>query len=360
MMFTTSESTSELEKFEKRTFTKWEKVTSVSSFTSATREFTKYIKDNFGLRKDFSQTYAKLKYHITSQSHDIDKYAVGKNGWLFLNDDHYIDRSYGNTNLDSHTVEYKVNILKKRADWLHSKGIKYYILYIPKKTIVYPELIPNQYQTLVKNRRTSSADIILDKLRGYPNLEIINTTDVILKSKSKKHPLYLKTDTHWTHYGAFIAYRKFISSLCQNHKNINPELDYEDVKFSQVSFAGIGDLESYSNMPNTFSSQDVIASIINNQKENISTTKNPKKYTSPLVYMSKLSINPNQVNSPKILFYHDSFMLSLMKFIKPHFSESLFLWARDFDKSMVNEFKPDILVHEFYGRVFESYIVETE
>ena len=121
-------------------------------------KFTAYFNDNFGFRPTLIhwQALAKLKLLGTSTSRLV---MVGKDGWLFLSVE-YSDRG-------KHLIPRSTNrqledwklLLEGRRDWLARRGIRYVFTIFPRKEVIYPEFLPDNFKPEEQSR--------LDQLSAY-------------------------------------------------------------------------------------------------------------------------------------------------------------------------------------------------
>ena len=63
----------------------------------------------------------------------------------------------------------------------------------------------------------------------------------------------------------------------------------------------------------------------------------------------------SEANDLKILMFGDSFSTSLIKFLKESFGESVFIWHYRFNKQLIIDEKPDIVINEIVERNLGYY-----
>lgn len=118
---------------------------------------------------------------------------VGKNGWLFTNEEFFYDQNF------EKVIETNKTFIAKTAETLQDKSIKLVIVLIPSKARIYgdqlgrynyPSYWQDQYQLLL--------DFIAQQ-----NIHVVNLLKIF--ESSKESNIFLRTDTHWTPLGARIA-----------------------------------------------------------------------------------------------------------------------------------------------------------
>ncbi|MEQ1871899.1 MAG: hypothetical protein ABL961_17915, partial [Vicinamibacterales bacterium] len=53
---------------------------------------------------------------------------------------------------------------------------------------------------------------------------------------------------------------------------------------------------------------------------------------------------------PRLVMFRDSFTSALAPFLSEHFSRAVYLWQNDFDAAVIEQEKPDVVLHEIVGR----------
>jgi hypothetical protein len=77
----------------------------------------------------------------------------------------------------------------------------------------------------------------------------------------------------------------------------------------------------------------------------------PKNYERvPEDYEKRYKSN---VNDLKVLVFHDSFTTALVPFIKESFGETVFIWKPNFNKTLIEKEKPDIVLQIVVERNLE-------
>lgn len=117
---------------------------------------------------------------------------------------------------DPYTVDELDHIartLMAREKFLRSRGIPYLVVFIPRKSTVYPEIYPEH----VRDRfDQTNLQRLYEYLERTTDLTMLNLSEQLLE---KKHPLdtplYYKTDAHWNMLGAFYGYQSVMEKV--NH-----------------------------------------------------------------------------------------------------------------------------------------------
>lgn len=297
---------------------------------------------NFPLKEDYFKLYTKIKedfYHVNFVS---DKVIELKDGWLFCGDEYgnNLSESLHFLNFNNKELDVLKNDLKEKKEWCLKNNINYYLAVAPNKESVYSNLIP------IKKLEQDSKMQQLEKMCNTLNVNFINLGASF--PKNGEQLLYHKTDTHWNEYAAYFGYKEIIETINKVNKvNISPiPISNYNIINSDII---IGDLDEIrGRIP-----QEPLVSLVPNNfipsfKELKKTLPIPEGYEfDPTAYERRYS-SPNK--KLKIIVFGDSFSGYLVQFLRENFKETLFIWSHTFNKELILNEKPDIIIHEFVER----------
>jgi alginate O-acetyltransferase complex protein AlgJ len=141
------------------------------------------------------------------------KVVQGKGGWLFLAYDssEVLRQHTGDRTLSPEQIEQWRVLLEERTDRLAQMGSSYTFLVAPDTHSVYPERLPDEIvptaerpiHKLMRRLEESKSPAKLI----YPLTELV----------AKKHEMEVCSpfDTHWSEFGAFVAYTRLLDELRQ-------------------------------------------------------------------------------------------------------------------------------------------------
>jgi len=143
-----------------------------------------------------------------------DDVHVGEDGWLFLvrGSNEVIDLYRDDSSFTDTMARAWVELLRERQDMLNARGIEYVHLAAPEKL------------TLLHRFYGQAADGKgLENLAGSPIMQLVDRYDwdtpsllnvvPYLSGQIDNYPVYWKSDTHWSCWGAFLAYQLLCSRL---------------------------------------------------------------------------------------------------------------------------------------------------
>lgn len=305
------------------------------------KDYETWFNDHFGMRNFLIDNYKLMNYNLFYAT-DSTKVLIGKEGWLFYGDESI--ENYQNLQLytDQELEQIKVN-LEYIYKPLKENDIQYVLVIAPDKETIYNEYYPD---TIKKIGSTSKLDQVVDYLKEYSEVPVLDLRETLLANKAD-HPLYYLTDTHWNQYGAFLGYQAIVKYLSQTFSEIKP-LEVTDFIIEESLHNG-GDL----------------LNMLGIDKENYKYKKMSYAFLTRKPYMYKkvdlVEQEPagqyltyqDTPNLPTALIYHDSFFGAMQPFFSAHFREAsygLATWNISGYIPQIIEQKPDIVVHELVER----------
>jgi hypothetical protein len=150
-----------------------------------------------------------VSWQLVRPPTDREKVLIGRDGWLFLQRDtnDVVGQHTGRVRLGRRGREAWRALLSERISRAKRFGVVWVSLIAPDKESVYPEYLPPEIvpsprrpvHELLEVARSVEAPVL------YPVEELVAAKD--------QGPLYFPTDTHWTHRGAYVAYRALCREL---------------------------------------------------------------------------------------------------------------------------------------------------
>ncbi|MGD9969664.1 MAG: hypothetical protein AB7S65_04355 [Sulfuricurvum sp.] len=275
---------------------------------------------------------------------------VGKNGWLFLaGESNNLLRYYNEADFfsDATCQEWK-NILCLRKDRLSKMNIEYVHIFAPDKLSIYPEFTLETF-------RHFDAHPINKLFKQYSNdLEhfVINPIVSFKEAKIAKL-LYWKTDTHWTFFGCYEAFRLLM-------KNINQVIPERFFDYSVQKVERMRDLGSKLNNPvaelceiHSFAktAQRVYANELIQYKEKHIDLDDGGLHIGSHVIFQNSSLD---IIRKRVVIFGDSFCeyrpFLLTAMFAEVFIEVHFIWSTSLDYEYIEKIKPDIVISEIAER----------
>ena len=257
-----------------------------------------------------------------------DKVVEGKDGFLFLGNDSNdtLGQHAGQKLLTDLQVQQWHDLIETRAAWLYLQGIPYVCLIAPDPHAIYADKLPDDVQV----GETRPALQVLDHLRSRGSYAPVLYPLEAMKEE-RDELVYAKTDSHWSEYGAYVAYREVMAKLTES-------LPVRRVARKQIHRSyeqRAGDLGLKFEPPvvdTNYGYVDVIGSRVRLVNDN--RVRNHGRL---------VEFEADTYNSLTCLVCGDSYATRMM----PLFAESFrrTFWAHIyFDYDLVRELKPDVVV----------------
>lgn len=309
-----------------------------------------YLKDNFGGKEFLLERYINFKYYNLHESPQPDKVIIGKDGWLFLGDSfaqgHSI--SLGLVKFSNSELERITNVIRERKKFLGAHNIKFDIAIAPNKQSVY-----DKYLLTGKYDPNNNTQLLKKYLKSTIDFDLIDLKEAIDSYKDSVQ-LYYKNDTHWNGIGAFLAFN-MIASYIKKDYPLFSAFSFNDYFVNRVKSEEF-DLSAMLKLK-------IIEDKITLEpkfREN-AVMLNPKLGVPFSFTMEKNGYEKRFLNSEKrykIIIFRDSFTSALIPYFKENFNYSLFLWDYDFNKKLILEEKPDIVLYIVAERLIGTAFLE--
>lgn len=171
-------------------------------------ELNAYLLDNFGLRNVLLKKYLVLKLDILN-TQKVFKTHFNDQGMIFgaLAPGQDYKKIYQRTFYTQDELKSIAEFLEREKTYLKMKNIPYFLIIVPDRRVVYNNTLHFEDRVSIARRQQ-----FINYIKENSSIEIIDMADVFLKEKNR-YPLFFKTDSHWTNYGAFLAYREIMNRL---------------------------------------------------------------------------------------------------------------------------------------------------
>lgn len=299
------------------------------------KKFEQYFNDNFGLRPLLINWNSKVKLDYFKISPKPKLALFGKEGFMFFNVQPDAYQSYSNLNIiDNNKLEDVYQKQVKIKATLEAKNIKYVLGFFPNKHTVYKENLP-----LVMKMQITKDMSLADQLVAYFRARQFPLVDVrkeLIEAKTENQ-LYLKLDTHWNSYGAFVGYNAFCNQTFNSlgltpFEKYNFAISFEkEQKGDLTKLLGINETNFFSDMVPNFVLKDP-----NKRYEILETNGYPKE--------TVITKNKYCGNLKTALIFRDSYTTALIQFLSLHYYKVIYIPNEQIDMELVERTKPDVVI----------------
>lgn len=298
------------------------------------RQYELYFNDHIPFKKDIVKLYGCIKYNFLDMS-PVDYVIKGEDDWLFYNSSYkndgdtlgdYLGKNYYTK---EELEQIKISLMDKKM-YLKDRGIEFYVMICPNKMSIYEEYMPKIY---ARQNELTKTDKLVEYLKQNTDLNIIYPKKQLVALKGE-HELYYKWDTHWNEKGAYVGFTELIGNiklgsntpLLQEQIFISSEYPYGDL----INMMGVKPNGVQVKYTNTYLPDISVETMV--EQDNI------------------LSYKSSNKNGEKLLMFRDSFSTALIPYLNKNFEESTFIWSYQFDKNIIEQEKPDLVVFEVVER----------
>jgi alginate O-acetyltransferase complex protein AlgJ len=272
----------------------------------------------------------------------VGEVGIGLDGWLFLAGgsnsvlDFFVDGPEASASL----VRQWIDLVEHRRRLLNGEQITYLHVFVPEKLSVYDHMIPWNIDP-----RHSPGSLFSDQsasIEGRTTLDLFS----IFREKRDEIQLYFKTDSHWNHAGAYLAYQEICRHL---GVSIEPHLlDRESHSGSLVFDLG-------SKLPGTPAEECRFYQFVSNarlveENELVRLKRSTGRLNDAGLHVGSYVryVNESASSSKKVMLFGDSFSEYrehlLTGLLAETFAEFSFVWSTSLDIDLIRQVRPDIVL----------------
>ena len=325
---------------------------SIEGVAAFFQKFENYYNDHFGFRE-----LMILRYHREMEKRfgiaGTPLVIKGQGKWLFYTGNELLEDFRGEFRLDDEDMNWWSNEQLRRYRLLKQKSINYLIFSPPNKQTIYPEHMPEEFREVMGQTR-------MQQLHAYlaekPLPFYVNVHNAIERAKSQRK-LYFAMDSHWNHYGAYVAFQEVMSKIRLLFPSDNYFVDFPFHKHYRRARGGdlarmlMLDKNLDESMPKVRARKNCSQTM---PFELQLTDIGEARHLQPLYKKCDKDL-------PKAIIFCDSFIEQMEQFFSENFSEVVYL-RKGFDEKNIEEimqlFTPDLVIEERVERNFFRSIPE--
>jgi hypothetical protein len=297
-------------------------------------DYQDYFSNHFFLRDKGVIWNNEILSHIGSKT--FNNVLVGRNGWLYFTDEKNLNYYQCDQPFTPAELEKIVSRVKEMRDFSRENGAEFILLIAPVKESIYPEYLPNGIR---KSSNPCQLDQVLHSLQGSgvaaPDLRIL------LQEGKTKSQVYFKTDTHWNDAGAFLVYRSIFKEL----KKLFPAVEILKLTdFQSLPIKKSGDLSQMIPLEIPISETTLV----------MEPNRQPKAVVSQGGDSKTIITESGIYSYPNAVIFRDSFFMALRPFFSENFNRAIYRWSFDFDRELIQNEKPDIVIYELAERYLDN------
>lgn len=312
------------------------------------KRFDAAFNDHFGFRALFTRWHSLLKVYVFGVS-PVEKVVLGKQEWLYLSES---TKDYrGVRSLSRSEVAGWVKELKTKQAWCAARHIRYLLVVVPYKESIYPEYLPGN---ICKIRDTHYLDDILKGLGADSGVEVVDLRETLLKGR-ETGLVFDRTDTHWSHLGAFLGTNEILRRLHQWYPGLNP-VPLDQRKLTS-SWGDGGDLARMMGLQDKLREERLCIEPGRVPFQPVPQKLEVKWPSGSLLDVPMAFESKGAEQNLTVLITGDSFGKGLLEFLPEHFSRVVRLrpdlpyspWFQELLPKIVEAEKPDVYLDVYYG-----------
>lgn len=237
------------------------------------------------------------------------------------------------------------NNIKDKVNFLKSDGLNAELIYllIPNPMNIYPETVPEEYVRYTEDSRTKQ----FTEIAEGAGATVIDLTDTFMEHRYDEFKLFHKTDSHWSQYGAYMAYKDLFDYIGEKFPAAKPRNENLFEFYHKV--VDVGDMAVHNDISMPLLKEK--ATFVNYLWD---IKRNPEIYihndsnllTHDLITNTHTVTNDDN-NLPKAVILRDSFGSPIYAMMSDRFKEAYWqaMWNYSFDRNAINNLKPDYYIY---------------
>jgi hypothetical protein len=271
---------------------------------------------------------------------------VGGNGYNFFFQKMMPDFMQTNL-LSDKMLEYLTQKTKDRVNNLKKALPDTEIIYmiVPSKASIYPELVPSEYKKGTGKSRLEQVNAALEA----GGAKVINLLDVFSQHKNDQYKLYWNTDSHWTDYGAFVAYTELFGYIGTKFPAAAPrkmtEFDFKS------DFYKSGDMMLYMMMNQSKALEYNSLRVPKFSLNPSITSVNRYRAANDLIYNDEVTyervLTTNNSSLPNLYVIRDSYSTQMYDILAERGNTTFYksMWNYMYDFSEIKRNAPDFIIY---------------
>jgi len=301
-----------------------------------------------------TKLYYEIRWEVFHRIHD--SVQLGKDRWLFFKYDIWHQSSFQDVlGTNRATAQDRLRWRKtdlRRLAWAQALHLRLLTLIPPNKEDVYQEFLPDEIQARAGGE--TRMDAMLQTLCAVDPQSALDLRPALAQAKAQGQA-YERTDTHWTQWGAYCAYRAILERLGPDFPGMVP-IPPDALMRTSVVFAG--DLSRLAWLEDVYTERSprlvavrrfpaVFASGAATLGPDAAVGQWPKDRPRIVI-----TTTPDP-SLPTAVICHDSFAIRLLPYLSQHFRRIVWNWG-PLDRDLVEREHPDLVILESTERYLDK------
>jgi GT2 family glycosyltransferase len=257
--------------------------------------------------------------------------VIGREGWLFLQEDRNdaLGQHTGRVRFSPQDKESLAALLRERRAVVESYGSIWITAVVPDKEAVYAEFLPPDIAPVA--RRPEHDFLEIAEAEGAAAIYLLDD----LRAAKAQGDLYMRTDTHWNHRGAFVAYQ----AVCREIAARGLDLELVDPRsISWIEQPVQGDLGSKL-YPEIVEGKDVFPRLAGRVRGELVYDNRVRNHGMVLIHQQR-----DRDDLPTCMVFGESFAPPLVNFLKESFGRVIFVHTSMLVADLIERECPDVVL----------------
>jgi GT2 family glycosyltransferase len=257
--------------------------------------------------------------------------VIGRDGWLFLQEDRNdaLGQHTGRVRFSAQDKASLATLLRERRAVAESHGCIWITAVVPDKEAVYAEFLPPEVAPVA--RRPVHDFLEIAENEGAAAIYLLDD----LRAAKAQGDLYMRTDTHWNHRGAFVAY----AAVCRELAARGLDLEVLDPgSISWIEQPVQGDLGSKL-YPEIAEGTDVFPRLEGPVRGALVCDNRVRNHGMVVIHEQR-----DRNDLPTCLVFGESFAPPLVNFLKESFGRVTFVHTSMLVADLIERERPDVVL----------------
>lgn len=233
---------------------------------------------------------------------------------------------------DDRKLKAWISTISGRHVFCQEAGVKYLLAIVPDTHAVYPECLP---QGPVDETLRPVSQLLAQIDAGMQPLYLLDT---LLAARRLGEPIH-PSDSHWTTFGAFQAYKTILAKLPASARKIPDDETQTRVRY------GVGDLGDKFSPKISASYSDTT----------LTHFASSNAWSNKLVNRGRMDLWVNKTKDlPSAILLTDSYGWKIQRFLAESFSWMFVIHSPNLERDAIEKYRPDVVVHLMAERFMDK------
>jgi hypothetical protein len=216
---------------------------------------------------------------------------------------------------------------------------------VPSSMTTYPELVPSQYAQATGETKLDKTMAAIVRGGGT----VIDLKSIFAEHKNDEMPLYYKLDSHWSDYGAYVAYNALFEHISEKFPEAAPRPE-SDFNWNE-GYYNSGDMAYYLAMSQSKIKEYSYYRTFKDKVPASVTAFNRYDSATSLTYSDEMTYENTIVTGndklPNCIVMRDSYSTQMYDILAERMNRTVYcgMWGYGWNNWLINSEKPDYVIY---------------